>query len=176
MIGIVKAYTTRVGEGPFPTELTDALGEQLRQQGNEFGATTGRPRRCGWFDAVQLRRASRLNGMTAIVMTKPDVFSNFDPIKICTAYKVQGKVTGDVPTRIEAFEGLDPLYEEMPGWNQDISGCRTWEDLPEKAQRYFLRIEELLGVPVCTISVGPGREQTIERVDPFTIDATGCRR
>ena len=176
VIGIVKAYTTRVGEGPFPTELTDALGEQLRQQGNEFGATTGRPRRCGWFDAVQLRRASRLNGMTAIVMTKPDVLSNFDPIKICTAYKVQGKVTGDVPTRIEAFEGLEPLYEEMPGWNQDISGCRTWEDLPEKAQRYFLRIEELLGVPVCTISVGPGREQTIERMDPFTIDAHGVVR
>jgi adenylosuccinate synthase len=176
VIGIVKAYTTRVGEGPFPTELTDDLGEQLRQQGNEFGATTGRPRRCGWFDSVQLRRAARLNGMTAIVMTKPDVLSNLDPLKICTAYKVNGELTEDFPTNIEALEKVEPVYEEMPGWNHDISKCRTWEDLPEKAQRYFLRIEELLGVPVCTISVGPGREQTIERIDPFTIDACGVTR
>ncbi|MFO7976463.1 MAG: adenylosuccinate synthase [Candidatus Hydrogenedentota bacterium] len=171
VIGIVKAYTTRVGEGPFPTELTDAMGEQLRRQGNEFGATTGRPRRCGWFDAVQLRRASRLNGMTAIVLTKPDVLSNLDTIKICTAYNVNGNVTEDFPTDIEALDNLEPVYEEMPGWNQDISACRTWEDLPESARRYFLRIEELLEVSVCTVSVGPGREQTIERIDPFAIDA-----
>lgn len=171
VIGIVKAYTTRVGEGPFPTELTDGLGEQLRKQGNEFGATTGRPRRCGWFDAVQLRRASRLNGMTAIVLTKPDVLSNMDPIKICTAYKVKGGVTEDFPTDIDVLNSIDPVYEEVPGWNQDISTCRTWDDLPEKARRYFLRIEELLGVPVCTVSVGPGREQTIERIDPFSVDA-----
>jgi len=174
VIGIVKAYTTRVGEGPFPTELTDALGEQLRTQGNEYGATTGRPRRCGWFDAVQLRRASKLNGMTAIVLTKPDVLSNLDPIKICTAYRVNGKVTKDFPTGIDVLENIEPLYEGDTGLNQDISSCRTWEELPEKAQRYFLRIEELLGVPVCTVSVGPGREQTIERIDPFAIDACGA--
>ena len=173
VIGIVKAYTTRVGEGPFPTELTDALGEQLRAQGNEFGATTGRPRRCGWFDAVQLRRAARLNGMTAIVMTKPDVLSTFDPIKICTAYKVRGALTTDFPTGVDAFAQIEPVYEELPGWKQDISGCRTWNDLPGNARRYIQRIEELLRVPVCTISVGPGREQTIERVDPFTLHASG---
>ena len=137
------------------------------------GATTGRPRRCGWFDAVQLRRAARLNGMTAIVMTKPDVLSTFDPIKICTAYKVRGALTTDFPTGIDAFEQIEPVYEELPGWKQDISGCRTWNDLPGNARRYIQRIEELLRVPVCTISVGPGLEQTIERVDPFTLHASG---
>ncbi len=176
VIGIVKAYTTRVGEGPFPTELTDQVGEQLRREGNEFGATTGRPRRCGWFDAIQLRRAARLNGMTAIVMTKPDVLSIVDPIRICTAYNINGSVTHDFPTSLEALENAVPVYEDMPGWNEDISACRTWDDLPEKAQRYFERIEELLGVPVCTISVGPGREQTIERIDPFSISACGTMR
>ena len=176
VIGIVKAYTTRVGEGPFPTELTDALGEELRREGKEFGATTGRPRRCGWFDAIQLRRAARLNGMTAIVMTKPDVLSIVDPIRICTGYTINGSVTQDFPTSLEVLENAVPVYEDMPGWNEDISACRTWDDLPEKAKRYFQRIEELLGVPVCTISVGPGREQTIERIDPFSISACGTMR
>lgn len=167
VIGIVKAYTTRVGEGPFPTELRDATGDLLRAQGHEFGATTGRPRRCGWFDAVQMRRATRLNGMTGIVLTKPDVLGALDTIKVCTAYRIQGAETQVFPTSLAALGAAEPVYEELPGWKQDISGCRTWEELPENARKYFLRLEDLLGAPVCIVSVGPGREQTIQRLDPF---------
>jgi adenylosuccinate synthase len=163
VVGIVKAYTTRVGEGPFPTEETGALGETLREAGNEYGATTGRPRRCGWLDAVQLRRAVMLNGATGLVLTKPDVLGVVDTVKICTAYEIDGQRTNRFPGQIETLAKARPVYEEMPGWKTDISGCRSWDELPRQARAYFLRIEEILGVPVQIISVGPGREQTIER-------------
>ena len=167
VIGIVKAYTTRVGEGPFPTELADATGDLLRDKGREYGATTGRPRRCGWIDCVQLRRAALVNGTTHLVLTKPDVLGGMPSLRICTAYTIDGKQTRDFPSQISALEKVRPVYEEVPGWDEDISTCRSWEDLPENARRYFERLEELLGVPVAVVSVGPGREQTIERLNPF---------
>lgn len=167
VIGIVKAYSTRVGEGPFPTELLDATGSALRDTGKEYGATTGRPRRCGWLDCVQLRRAAMLNGATSLVLTKPDVLGIVDTIHVCTAYRLNGGTTQTFPNQISALQDVKPVYEEMPGWSEDISHCRSWSDLPKNAQDYFARIEELVGVPVCIISVGPGREQTIERRDPF---------
>lgn len=167
VIGIVKAYTTRVGEGPFPTELLDGLGETLRDQGREYGATTGRPRRCGWLDCVQLRRAVMLNGATGIVLTKSDVLSRLESIRICVAYELNGAATDTFPSQIERLEGVKPVYEELPGWKEDISHCRNWQELPGNARRYFQRIEELLGIPIYLISVGPSREQTIECSDPF---------
>lgn len=167
VIGIVKAYTTRVGEGPFPTELNSALGERLRKEGNEFGATTGRPRRCGWLDCVQLRHAVRINGTTHVILTKPDVLDTFDPLKICTGYKIDGQETDEFPSQINRIEKVEPVYEEMPGWNADISNCRAWDDLPQNAKNYFDRIQELIQTPIAAISVGPGREQTIELTNPF---------
>jgi len=167
VIGIVKAYTTRVGEGPFPTELLNSAGEFLRERGREFGATTGRPRRCGWLDCVQLRRAAMVNGVTHLVLTKPDVLSELESIKICTAYEIDGETVSEFPGHISRLERVKPLYEEMPGWSEDISTCLDWNQLPKPAQAYFKRIEELIGVPVAIVSVGPGREQTIECVDPF---------
>ena len=167
VIGIVKAYTTRVGEGPFPTELHDDTGEKLREKGHEYGATTGRPRRCGWLDTVLLRRAARVNGATHIVLTKPDVLDAMDPIRICTEYRIDGHRITEFPAQVTRLERVQPVYEEVPGWQEDISSCTSWDALPENARRYFKRIEELVGVPVAIVSVGPGREQTIEHVDPF---------
>lgn len=167
VIGIVKAYTTRVGEGPLVTELLDATGERLRERGQEYGATTGRPRRCGWLDIVQLCRAARLNGATHYVLTKPDVLGGLKTLKVCTAYEVDGKPVTDFPSQIAVLERARPVYEELPGWDEDISLCKRWEELPPNAQAYFTRIEDLTGVPIAAISVGPGREQTIERFDPL---------
>ena len=167
IIGIVKAYTTRVGEGPMPTELNDDIGEALRKHGNEFGATTGRPRRCGWLDVVQLRRAVMVNGITHLVITKPDVLGVFETIRICTAYMVDGAKTETFPTSLARIESAQPIYEDMPGWNSDISGCRAWDEFPAEAQAYFKRLEELVGVRIAIVSVGPGREQTVVCVDPF---------
>ena len=167
VIGVVKAYTTRVGEGPFPTELEDAVGKALRDKGQEYGATTGRPRRCGWLDCVQLRRAVMVNGTTGVALTKADVLGSFDAIKICTTYQINGAETRDFPTQLADLAVATPVYEEWPGWKTDISGCRSWDELPKNAQRYFDRIEELLGAPLSVISVGPGREQTLIRQDPF---------
>ena len=167
VVGIVKAYTTRVGEGPFPTELLGEQGEQLREKGHEYGATTGRPRRCGWLDCIQLRRAVQLNGTTALVITKPDVLDSLDTIQICTAYEIDGERINEFPAQLEKLSRIQPTYEEMPGWQVPISDCRSWESLPANAQRYFERIEELLGVPIAIVSVGPGREQTIERAPIF---------
>ena len=167
VIGIVKAYTTRVGEGPFPTELLNLSGEFLREKGREYGATTGRPRRCGWLDCVQLRRAAMVNGVTHLVLTKPDVLGSLDVIKICTAYDIDGQKIREFPGQLSRLERVKPVYEEMPGWAEDISTCSSWNDLPAAARAYFKRIEELIGVPVAIVSVGPGREQTIECVDPF---------
>ena len=167
VIGIVKAYTTRVGEGPFPTELNDETGERLRQKGKEFGATTGRPRRCGWLDCVQLRRAVEVNGTTHLVLTKPDVLGGTDTIQICTAYEINGDTIAGFPSQLSRLEQVRPVYERISGWQEDISQCTSWNELPENARRYFQRIEELVGVPVAIISVGPGRGETIERVRLF---------
>jgi len=167
VIGIVKAYTTRVGEGPFPTEQTNDAGEKLREKGREYGATTGRPRRCGWLDVVQLRRAVGLNGLSCVVLTKPDVLGGLDPIRVCTAYEIDGTRTDEWPVSLSSLERAKPIYEDLPGWSEDISCCTRWSELPANARSYFERIEGLLGVPVAIVSVGCGRDQTIERSSPF---------
>lgn len=167
IIGISKAYVTRVGSGPFPTELLDADGERLRQAGNEFGSTTGRPRRCGWFDAMVLRFAVRVNGLTGVALTKLDVLNDFDTIRICTGYTYEGKPLEDLPANLAIFEKCRPVYEEMPGWKSDISGARRFDELPERARLYVRRLEELIGCPIVLVSVGPGRDQTITLRNPF---------
>lgn len=159
VIGVLKAYTTRVGAGPFPSEVEGEVGERLRSIGREFGATTGRPRRCGWFDAVLAKHSARLNGLTEIALTKMDVLSGMEELKICVGY--QGH--SGVPTGAQAMERVVPIYEVMPGWSEDLRGMTNWDDLPKSAQAYVLRLEELVGVPMRTISTGPGREETFER-------------
>ncbi|ODT94943.1 MAG: adenylosuccinate synthase [Pseudonocardia sp. SCN 72-86] len=163
VIGILKAYTTRVGSGPFPTELDDEFGERLRKVGGEVGVTTGRPRRCGWFDAVIGRYAARVNGITDYFLTKLDVLSGLDTVPICVAYEVDGKRVDDMPMTQTDVHHAVPVYEEMPGWFEDISGCRDFDELPANAQAYVHRIEELTGAPVSAIGVGPGRDETITR-------------
>jgi len=159
VVGITKAYCTRVGEGPFPTELHDATGEALRKEGAEFGATTGRPRRCGWLDLVALKYSIQINGITSLVLTKLDVLNILDTIKVCYAYEVDGKETTDfLKANAKNFK---PLYKDFPGWRQDISGARTNQDLPEAARKYVSYIQDMAGVPVDVVSVGPDRVQTI---------------
>ena len=167
MIGISKAYVTRVGSGPFPTELLDDTGEKLRQVGGEFGATTGRPRRCGWFDAMVVRYAVRINGLTGIALTKLDVLSDFDSIKVCVGYRFEGQELETLPAKLETFEQCEPIYEELPGWKSDISDVRSFEQLPENAQSYVKRLEELAGCPIVLVSVGPRRDQTMMIKNPF---------
>lgn len=165
VIGVVKAYTTRVGEGPFLCELldTDGPGTKMRAVGREFGTTTGRPRRCGWFDAVIVRYTNRINGYTALNLTKVDVLTGFESIKICVAYKVEGKrVTSSMPSNLEILAASEPEYETLPGWTEDISNVKKFDDLPENCRKYILRIEELVGVPVRWIGVGPSRTATVE--------------
>ncbi len=162
VVGIVKAYTTRVGNGPFPTELDDSTGEHIRAKGGEFGATTGRPRRCGWFDSVLLRRSAQINGLTRLALTKLDVLGDFDEIKICTHYEIDGERVDLFPTNMRRLEKAVPCYETVRGWNADLSGCRTMADLPANALLYVKRIQQLcLGVPLLLISIGPDRSQTI---------------
>lgn len=161
VVGVVKAYCTRVGGGPFPTELTDAVGNRLRERGVEFGTTTGRPRRCGWLDAVALRYAVRVNGITELALTKLDVLSGLDTLYIATAYQQNGQPGGAMPLDAGTFERVQPVYEALPGWQADISTARRLADLPEAAQRYVARIEALAGVPVRMISVGPERDQAV---------------
>ncbi|QKD79062.1 adenylosuccinate synthase [Actinomyces marmotae] len=163
VIGVAKAYTTRVGEGPFPTELTDATGERLRAEGGEFGVTTGRPRRCGWHDAVVTRYAARVNGLTDLVLTKLDVLTGHEEIPICVAYDVDGERTDEMPLTQTGFHHATPIYEVMPGWAEDITGTREFSDLPRPARDYVERIEELAGCRVSAIGVGAGREATIVR-------------
>ena len=163
VVGITKAYTTRVGGGPFPTELLDETGEYLRTQGAEFGATTGRPRRCGWLDMVLLRETCRLCGLTDIALTKLDVLSGLDTVHICTAYEYKGRRVLFPPQEENALADATPVYESLPGWSEDIGNARNWNELPEAAQKYVARINELSGVPVTIISVGPDRDQTIRR-------------
>jgi adenylosuccinate synthase len=163
VLGILKAYTTRVGSGPFPTELNDDSGEYLRKTGGEFGVTTGRSRRTGWFDAVIARYAVRVNGITDYFLTKLDVLSGLEKVPVCVGYEVDGFRTDDMPMTQTDVHHAIPIYEELPGWFEDISGCRTFDELPSNAQAYVKRIEELSGARVSAIGVGPGREQTIVR-------------
>lgn len=163
VVGIVKAYTTRVGSGPFPTELLDDTGSYLRSNGHEFGATTGRPRRCGWLDAVILRETVRLNGLTDIALTKLDVLRNLPALRICVAYDYEGRRIEYLPQEEGALERVTPIYEELPGFEEDISQCSSFEDLPDAVQAYVRRIEELTGVNVSLVSVGADRQQTIVR-------------
>ena len=165
VIAILKAYSTRVGEGPFPTELHDDSGEFLRTTGAEFGPTTGRPRRCGWVDAVVGRYAQRINGVTDFVVTKLDVLTGLDTIPICVAYDVFGTRHDEMPVNQSDFHHATPIYEEMPGWPEDITGCREFDELPQAAQDYISRLEELIGARISAIGVGPGRDEVIRRHD-----------
>ena len=163
VIGVAKAYVTRVGEGPFVTELTDEIGSKIQTIGHEFGVTTGRPRRCGWFDAVTMKYAVLVGGLTSIALTKIDVFDTFDEIKICTAYKDtrDGKIYKNYPTNVFIHKYLEPIYETHKGWKTDISNIRKYEELPENCKKYLERLEEILETPISIVSVGPDREQTI---------------
>ena len=163
VVAVAKAYTTRVGEGPFPTELLDADGDRLREAGGEYGTTTGRPRRTGWYDAVVVRYAARVNGLTDLVVTKLDVLTGWERIPVCVAYDVDGTRHDEMPFDQSDFHHARPVYEYLDGWTEDISGARTFEELPAAAQRYLLRLEEVSGVRVSSIGVGPGREATIVR-------------
>jgi adenylosuccinate synthase len=171
VVGISKAYATRVGSGPFPTELTDAIGDKLRHDGDEFGATTGRPRRCGWFDAVVVREAVRLNGLTGIALTKLDVLRGITPLRLCTGYTLDGERLAYPPASGRAWARLHPVYEELDGWTEGLSAARRLEDLPAAVRRYVTRLEELVGAPVVLISVGAGREETIVLRDAFAAPA-----
>jgi len=167
VVGIAKAYTTRVGSGPFPTELLDDIGKKLRQDGDEYGATTGRPRRCGWFDAVVVRYAVRLNGINGLALTKLDVLTGVDPIRVCTAYELNGRRLENFPASGAALRNLKPIYEELPGWGEPLNRARCLADLPANARAYIRRLEELTGAPMFVVSVGAGRDQTIVLRNPF---------
>ena len=160
-IGVIKAYTTRVGGGPFPTELLDELGEAIRAKGGEYGASTGRPRRCGWFDAVIARYAVMVNGLNALALTKLDVLDDLDEIKICVGYRINGQETDQIPYDASAMEAAEPVYETMPGWQSPTVGIANFADLPEKAKAYLARLSELSGAPFAFISTGPERNETI---------------
>jgi len=168
VIGITKAYTTRVGNGPLPTELDDATGERLRTVGAEFGATTGRPRRCGWMDALVLRYAARVNGLSGLALTKLDVLTGFDKVAVAVAYKLpSGKTLQEFPSDPELLASAQPIYEELPGWKEPIGDLRQYEELPANARRYVERVEQLVGVEAIAVSVGAERAQTIVRKNPF---------
>lgn len=161
VIGVAKAYSTRVGGGPFPTELHDETGDRIRKLGNEFGTTTGRPRRCGWFDAVAVRYTARLGGIDSLALMMMDVLAHLDEIKVCVAYEVDGQRVETFPCDAATLRRAKPIYETLPGWNQDVTGARSPDDLPDKAHEYLGRVSELVGVPIHVVSVGPDREQTI---------------
>ncbi|MEQ9039541.1 MAG: adenylosuccinate synthase [Silicimonas sp.] len=167
VLGIVKAYTTRVGEGPFPTELFDDDGERLGTRGHEFGTTTGRKRRCGWFDAVLVRQTCATSGVNGISLTKLDVLDGFEELKICTGYELDGEVLDYLPTAADAQARCTPVYETMPGWSESTAGARSWADLPAEAIKYVRRIEELIQCPVALLSTSPERDDTILVTDPF---------
>ena len=167
ILGITKAYTTRVGGGPFPTELEDGTGELLRRRGNEFGATTGRPRRCGWFDAAAMKRSIQINGVSGFCVTKLDVLDGMEEIKVCVGYRVNGTLTDMLPAGAEDAASCEPVYESMPGWQDSTVGIKRYDDLPAKARAYLERVEMICGVPVDMISTGADREETIVRRHPF---------
>ena len=168
ILGIVKAYTTRVGAGPFPTELFDDMGEHLGTVGAEFGATTGRPRRCGWFDAVALRRSIVNSSVSGLCVTKLDVLDGLETVRICVGYEIDGEAIKGVPVVVDRFADCQPVYEDMPGWSESTVGVTSYEDLPENARNYLARIEALVKTPIDIISTGPDRAQTIIKRDPFT--------
>jgi adenylosuccinate synthase len=168
ILGIVKAYTTRVGAGPFPTELFDDMGEHLGTVGAEFGATTGRPRRCGWFDAVALRRSIVNSSVSGLCVTKLDVLDGLETVRICVGYEIDGEAIKGVPVVVDRFADCQPVYEDMPGWSESTVGATSYEDLPENARNYLSRIEALVQTPIDIISTGPDRAQTIIKRDPFT--------
>jgi len=167
VLGITKAYTTRVGSGPFPTELTDETGERLGSRGREFGVVTGRKRRCGWFDAVMVRQAAKIGGINGIALTKLDVLDGFDELKICVGYEIEGEKRDYLPARPSRQAKAKPVYESMPGWQESTMGARSWADLPAAAVKYIRRLEELIEVPVALLSTSPERDDTILVRDPF---------
>ena len=167
VIGVCKAYTTRVGEGPFPTELLDEVGDRIRETANEYGTVTGRPRRVGWFDSVALRHAKRVAGINGLSLNLLDVFSGFDKIKIATAYELDGEKIDYYPASLKELYRCKPVYEELPAWEEDITQVKKWEDLPENAKKFLNRVSELVGAPLVTVSVGPDREQTIVLKNPW---------
>lgn len=174
VIGVAKAYSTRVGGGPFPTELHCETGEKIRTLGNEFGTTTGRPRRCGWFDAVAVRYTARLGGIDSLALMMMDVLGHFDEINVCVAYEIEGKRVETFPCDAATLRNAKPIYETLPGWNQDVTGARSLDELPPRAHEYLARISELVGVPVRIISVGPDRAQTIFTDREQLIDLVAC--
>ena len=167
VLGIAKAYTTRVGSGPFPTELFDEVGKHLATKSNEFGSVTGRPRRCGWFDAVAMRRSIQLNGVTGLCVTKLDVLDGLSTVKICTGYVRAGQPVDLLPFGAEDVATCEPLYEELPGWSETTYGVKSWDGLPAAAQRYLQRLSELVGSPIDMVSTGPDRDETILIRHPF---------
>lgn len=169
VLGIVKAYATRVGAGPFPTELMDDNGAQLARVGAEFGATTGRPRRCGWFDAVALRRSIINNGISGLCVTKLDVLDEFETIRICTGYRIDGEVISSPPVIVDRYAEIEPVYEDVPGWQSNTVGVTEFDALPQKARDYLARITEIVETPIDIVSTGPGREQTIICRDPLKV-------
>jgi len=167
VLGITKAYSTRVGEGPFPTELSDGVGERLRQRGQEFGATTGRPRRTGWFDAAALKRSIQLNGVSGLCITKLDVLDGAEALKICVGYEIDGRLSDILPVGAEELERCVPVYDELDGWQESTVGVKDFDRLPKGARDYLRRIEALCGVPIDLISTGPERDQTIVMRHPY---------
>ncbi|HXQ12352.1 MAG TPA: adenylosuccinate synthase [Caulobacteraceae bacterium] len=167
VLGIVKAYTTRVGEGPFPTELTDAVGQRLGERGDEFGTVTGRPRRCGWFDAALVRQSIAVAGIDGVVLTKLDVLDGLESLKICTGYRLGAEVVDYLPAGVREQAALEPIYEDIAGWSGSTKGARSWRDLPPNAVIYVRRIEELIGAPVVQVTTGPDRKDVIVMRDPF---------
>ncbi|HEX5379890.1 MAG TPA: adenylosuccinate synthase [Phenylobacterium sp.] len=167
VLGIVKAYTTRVGEGPFPSELHDETGRLLGERGHEFGTVTGRPRRCGWFDAALVRQSVMVGGIQGIVLTKLDILDGFKTLKVCTGYRLHGKTIDYLPAGLRDQAALEPIYEELDGWSESTAGARTWKDLPANAVKYVRRIEELIGCPAAMVSTSPQRDDTIMMRDPF---------
>ena len=174
MIGVAKAYATRVGNGPFPSELEGELAEKLREEGNEYGATTGRPRRCGWFDVVAIRHAVRVNGLTQLVITKLDVLDAMPEIKIVMEYQIGSRRVSEMPESLADLNAARPICEMFAGWKAPTSGARQWDDLPREARRYLDRLEELAGVPIRLVSVGSGRNENVRReVNPRQAQAVG---
>jgi adenylosuccinate synthase len=167
VLGITKAYTTRVGAGPFPTELDDDIGRHLAHRGNEIGATTGRLRRVGWFDAAALKRSIQLNGVSGLCVTKLDVLDGVETLRLCVGYRLDQAISDILPVGAETLERCEPVYEDIPGWQQSTVGLTDFTQLPLNAQRYLKRMEEICGVPIDVVSTGPGREETIVRRQPF---------
>jgi adenylosuccinate synthase len=175
VLGVVKAYTTRVGEGPLPTELTGEMGDRLRESGNEYGAVTGRPRRCGWYDAVAVRYGVRINGLDALALTKLDVLDRLERIELCTSYTCAGRTLTEFPSDLGQLAACEPVYESMPGWDAPTAGVRKFDQLPEAARKYILRLEEVTGVRAAIVSTGSERDDTILRDDVLRIADFGLR-